>query len=73
MYEIFVRDDGTCLCVGRLQDGTERWVKPSMREAIKSMKTFASVMNHDKKLTRRGIRVYRPREVVKTEWVEVKP
>lgn len=48
MYAICKGDDGKFYCHGRLQDGTERWVKNTLEEAIKSMKQFAKSMNGQK-------------------------
>ena len=45
MYCITAMLDGTYWCEGRVQDGTERWPKPTRKEATQSMIQFARVMN----------------------------
>lgn len=62
MYEIVKNTDGTFACIGRLQDGTERWTEKTLAGAVKSMVQFARVMNGTK-LTRKGIAFYRQRVV----------
>lgn len=70
MYEIYCREDGTFTCVGRLQDGTERWTSLSLDEAIKSLKKFAKVMNGST-LKKGGITIYREKKVMTSVWVPV--
>jgi hypothetical protein len=67
MYTIF-KTDGTFHCEGRLQDGTERWTKPTLEEAIKSMKHFAKVMN-GMKIKKKDIQFFESKEVVERKWV----
>ena len=51
MYTIIKGLDGKFHCEGRLQDSTERWwTKPTMIQAIASMRQFAWYGNHDKDL-----------------------
>jgi hypothetical protein len=45
MYWITAMRDGTFWCEGRVQDGTERWSKPTRKRAVQSMIKFARVMN----------------------------
>lgn len=72
MYTIYQMPDGTYSCEGRLQDGTERWTKPTLEEAIKSMKGFARTMNNTK-LKKRQITYLRPVQVVKQEYEPFNP
>ena len=48
MYTIIKGLDGKFHCEGKLQDSTERWTKPTMIQAIASMRQFAWHGNHDK-------------------------
>ena len=45
MYTIVKRLNGTFLCIGKLQDGTERWEEQSLDTAVQSLKKFAKTMN----------------------------
>ncbi len=72
MYIIFKNQDGTFHCHGRIQDGTERWIKPTLEEAVKSMKQFAKLMN-GMKIKKKDITFLQPIEKVITEWVKWEP
>lgn len=72
MYSIYVNPDGTCHCVGMVQDGNERWTCPSLTEAVKSMKAHARYANHDK-ITKKHIRFFRSKMVSRVEWEEFTP
>jgi hypothetical protein len=61
MYTITDMGNGQFWCEGKLQDGTERWVKSSLEEAVQSMKTFAKTMNGTK-LKKKHIAYLRPVE-----------
>lgn len=54
MYQIILGLDDKWHCWCTIQDGTERWVKDDLEEAVKSMKTVAEVLNHAK-IRRRDI------------------
>ncbi len=69
MCEIYSMADGTFRCVGKIQDGTERWTCNTLEEAVKSMKRFAKVMNGTK-IKKKHIAFFVPKHVAKTEWVE---
>lgn len=73
MYTIFKGTDGKFHCEGRLQDGTERWTKDTLDEAVESLKQFAETMNGAKgphRLKRKHISYYESVQVVKTEWIK---
>lgn len=74
MYTITQLEDGTFWCEGRLQDGTERWSEASLDAAIKSMKTFAKVMNGTK-IKKKDIEFYRREPVNQPtyKYVQFKP
>ncbi len=73
MYTIYLQDDGSYLCCGRIQDGTERWTKATLDEAVTSMKNFAEFMNGEKKLKKKHIAFFRPIQVMKTQWQQYNP
>jgi hypothetical protein len=58
-----------------IQDGTERWFKKTLPEAIKSLKTAAKAFNNCK-LETKDIEVYEERQVVPVtpqyEYVRIK-
>lgn len=70
MYEIYIRQDGTFSCVGRLQDGTEYWDEKSLSAAIISVKKFARAMN-GVKIKRSDITIYEQKMVQR--WVVREP
>ncbi len=72
MYTIFKGHDGKFHCQGRLQDGTERWVKDTLEEAIKSMKSFAKFGNGTK-IKKKDIQFLQLVQVVEEKWVEWRP
>ena len=72
MYRIYIQKNGTCECSGRIQDGTERWTSPNLKEAIKQMIQFAKIMNGTK-LTKRGITFLRLQKGMEMQYVEFKP
>ena len=72
MYAIYKQQDGKYYCTGMLQDGTERWTKDTLEEAIKSLKEFAKTMNGARgihKLKTKHIQYFESAQVVKTEWI----
>lgn len=69
MYTI-IEENGKFVCEGRLQDGTERWTKDTLDEAVESLKRFADVMNHDKNLKRKHITFLKPIQALQTQYVE---
>lgn len=58
MYTIYQMADGTYACVGKLQDGTERWTECTLAKAVASMIQFAKVMNGSK-IKKKQISFYR--------------
>lgn len=72
MYEIFLTPDGKYHCYGRLQDGTENWIEPDLKAAIKSMKKFAKVMN-GAKIKKKHITFLRPVQVARVEYERYNP
>lgn len=48
MYSIYKEPDGRFKCEVTIQDGTERWYKDTLEEAIKSVKSGAMAYNHNK-------------------------
>lgn len=76
MYTIVKRLDGTYLCMGRLQDGTERWEEKSLDAAVKSLKKFAKTMNGargEHKLKRKGITFLKEQQVSEIKCVPWNP
>lgn len=76
MYTIVKRLNGTFLCMGRIQDGTERWEEKSLDEAVKSMKSFAKVMNGargEHKLKRKHITFLQEQWVSEIKYVAWNP
>ena len=67
MYAIYQHADGTFYCGGGLQDGTERWTRSTLEEAVKSLKDFAKSLNGTK-IKRKDIGFFRQVQVVKAEW-----
>lgn len=72
MYTIYVHNNGSCDCVCRLQDGTERFSCPNLDEAVRKVKQFAKVMN-GMKIKKKDIAFLRPVPVEKIEWEEFRP
>lgn len=46
MYTITKMRDGTWYCECRIQDGTEKWSKPTRKEATESMISAARTLNN---------------------------
>lgn len=70
VYTIYLLDDGTCQCEGKIQDGTERWTDISLESAIEHMKRFAERVNGTK-IKKKDIKYYRKEFVY--NYVEFKP
>ncbi len=58
MYSITKRIDGKYVAACRIQDGTERWVKDTIDEAIRFLKDSAKTLNHTK-IKRRDIEFFK--------------
>lgn len=72
MYTVIKKLNGKYLCIGGLQDGSERWEEDSLEAAVKSMKRFAEVMNGargEHKLKRKHITFLQERNVTTTACV----
>lgn len=71
MYSIYLCEDGTYECHGRLQDSTVRWKENTLKEAIASLISFAKTMNNSK-ITKKSIAFYKAVQVTETKWIECK-
>ena len=68
MYSITKMLNGTFWCEGRVQDGKETWSDATLEAAIKSMKTFAKVMNHTE-IKKKNIQFWQQQPVTATKVV----
>jgi len=76
MYTIVKRLNGTFLCIGKLQDGTERWEEQSLDTAVQSLKKFAKTMNGARgkhKLKRKHITYLQEQHVSEVKCVPWEP
>lgn len=73
MYQLYEQPDGTYVGYCRIQDGTEKFTAPNLKEAVKSMKEHARLLNGKQNLKKRDIALYRQlhQVVVDTRWVQV--
>ena len=72
MYSIIKQADGTYLCECVIQDGTERWTKATLEDAIQSLKEAGKALNGWDKVRKKDISYYVLEQVVETKRVEVK-
>ena len=72
MYTIYLLLSGKFYCMGKLQDGTERWEEDTLEEAIKSMKSFAKALNGTK-IKKKDIEFFKERACEVSEFVPWQP
>lgn len=65
MYTITKCLDGKFFCECIIQDGTERWLKQDIDEAVNSMKRAAEILN-GAKIKKRDISFRQQREILET-------